>query len=496
MGRQKITKWMVMSVLVAVGMLLLAGRVVAGWLPQGAPRGQPYRHIAPVAPAQATGIHASDAATVWSSGWVDIQPGQVMTFTHNVGGDPALYAVDLWYQDTREGGLGIHHRAYGGMDVAGQRHGVHWQNLTDSSIRVFRQSDDVAAGQIRLRIWQPDPPEYNSGWVDIQAGEAVTLTHNLGGDVDDYTVGMKFRDTTPDGRGIHQFAFGGLAAGRAFYGAAWQHLTDTTIQAVRFGNDTSVQQVRIFITRPDEADYDSGWVDVAQDQTRTITHNLGGNPHGYVVRASARSAGLGINTRAAGGMEVGGQFFGANWENLTGNTIDVFRRPHDVFADQARVRIWRPERRIYLPLIVRNVPAAVGQELAYDDGTAESSQSYTAGNGFAVRFTTPSASAQLARARYYFIAPVAPIEVHVWDADRNDLITPFTATPSGDGWFDVDLSSLNLTVSGDFYVGFLYTVDTDPTLGVDTSASDSRSYEVPWEEKSYDYMIRAVVVPR
>jgi len=50
-------------------------------------------------------------------------------------------------------------------------------------------------------------------------------------------------------------------------------------------------------------------------------------------------------------------------------------------------------------------------------------------------------------------------------------------------------------VNDDFYLGFLYTQDTDPTLGVDTSAPDGRSYEVPWEVRNYDYMVRAVVAP-
>lgn len=474
-------KWMAFGLLVT-GLVLL-------WLAHGTSGAWSQ-------PEPAVGQMPAQASDAFDSGWVEVATDTARVFTHNLGGDPAWYAVDLWFRDTRSPGLGIHHRAYGGMDVGAQQYGAHWQNLTDAGIVVLRHRDDVAAGQVRLRIWQPDPPDYDSGWVDIQPGRAITLTHNLGGDVDGYTVGMKFRDAPGGERGLHQFAFGGLEAGGAAYGAAWQRLTDTTIQVLRFGDDTSVQQVRVFITQPDPPDYDSDWVDVAQGQTRTITHNLGGNSNGYVVRGEVRSTvagGPGINARAAGGLEVAGQLFGSNWQNLTATSIDIFRQPHDVFADQVRIRIWRPEARVYLPLVTRNYPPVPTEELTYDDGQAESSQSYTTGNGFAVRFTPPGGAGRLVRARYFFVAPVAPIEVHVWDAGRNDLATPFTATPSGDGWFDVDLSSLNLTVSGDFYVGFLHTVDTDPTLGVDTSAPDGRSYEVPWEAVGYDYMIRAVV---
>jgi len=101
------------------------------------------------------------------------------------------------------------------------------------------------------------------------------------------------------------------------------------------------------------------------------------------------------------------------------------------------------------------------------------------------------------RARYYLDTAAAghPIQVHVWDAAHTDLIAPFTATPpAGMGWFDVDLSGYNLTVSGDFYVGFLYSVQhSDPSVGVDTTSPDGRSYEVPWEAFANDFMIRAVV---
>jgi hypothetical protein len=234
-------------------------------------------------------------------------------------------------------------------------------------------------------------------------------------------------------------------------------------------------------------------VDVAQGQTRTIPHNLGGNPNGYVVRGEARSPGLGINTRAAGGMEVSSGFFGANWQNLTSTSISFFRQPNDTFASQVRVRIWKPRLHIYLPLIVRNY--APGQEIAYDDGTMETTASWEMGKGFAVRFT-PTGQVQVIRARYYLQDP-RPIEVHVWDADHNDLITPFTATVTQDGWNDVDLSAYNITVSGDFYVGFTHLEDYRPTLGVDTTSSDGRSFEVDggyWEAQTSDYMIRAVVV--
>jgi hypothetical protein len=46
-------------------------------------------------------------------------------------------------------------------------------------------------------------------------------------------------------------------------------------------------------------------------------------------------------------------------------------------------------------------------------------------------------------------------------------------------------------------VGFLHLENYRPTLGVDTTSADGRSFEVDgpyWEQQVSDYVIRAVVV--
>jgi len=167
-------------------------------------------------------------------------------------------------------------------------------------------------------------------------------------------------------------------------------------------------------------------------------------------------------------------------------------RVNPVFSDVA-ITVRPTGALLYLPIILSDYREPV--ELSYDDGGAESSQSWETGKGYAVRFTPPEGATRLLSAHYYLTNPAA-IEVHVWDAGHSDVISPFTATPTSDGWFDVDLSSLDVTLSGDFYVGFLHTIGYQPDIGVDTTASDGRSYEVDggyWEAKSSDYMIRAVV---
>ncbi len=303
--------------------------------------------------------------TPWISGWLDIAPDQTLSLDHNLGGNPVDYAVDLWFRDTDPDGLGINHRAFGGIEVNGHFAGAAWQRLTASSIEVHRAADDPFADQVLLRVWvPPDPPVWDSGWRDIAPATMITLTHNVGGDPDQYTVSTKFRDTDAQGVGVNLRLAGGLDVEGATRGAAWESLTDTTIQVVRFPADTVADQVRIQIYQPEPPTWDSGWQEVTPGESLELTHNLGGNPLGYVVRSFAKDTrpdGRGINARYAGGIEFQGLFFGSNWEKLTSQSISVFRQPNDGMAhtaDQVRVRIWRPEYRVYLPVVTRAVSAA------------------------------------------------------------------------------------------------------------------------------------------
>ena len=309
------------------------------------------------------GVMSVTQDEVFNSGWVDIGPSVTSVFTHNLGGDPAFYAVDLEFRDTGGVTYGVNHRDYGGMEANGNYVGAYWWGLTDSTIQVTRQSGDTFVDQVRLRIWQPDPPDWTSGWQAITAGEILTLTHSVGENVDDYAVGIKFQDASGglssvaalpvDGDlGIHQFAIGGLEDTNKFYGAAWRNLTSESIEVFRNGSDTYVDQVFVTISQPDPPTYDSGWVPVAQGTTETISHNLGGNVSTYIVRAAGRSTSHGINIYAAGGLEWNNSFFGANWENLTDDSIDIWRRPSDIYAEEVRVRIWATDF-IFLPLVIK-----------------------------------------------------------------------------------------------------------------------------------------------
>ncbi len=298
------------------------------------------------------------AASGWSSGWIAINQDETITLAHNRGGDVDDYAVELWFRDTDAGGIGVNTFAYGGFENAGVWQGAHWSNLTDAMINVHRFADDETADRIRLRIWTLDEPDHDSGWQPMAQGGAFTLTHSLGGDSEDYTTNLWFKDSLV--YGINNRYFGSVEIGGEGHGAHWQELNDATIKVIRWANDTVAPDIRVRIVKdPPATVYDSGWLDIAAGDLITLTHDVGLNIGSSRVGLQWRdSSGLptsfGQNMLWAGGEEVGDQFFGGHWQNLNNSTIEVYRQPDGARPAQVRVRIWAVEHKVYLPLVARN----------------------------------------------------------------------------------------------------------------------------------------------
>jgi len=148
------------------------------------------------------------------------------------------------------------------------------------------------------------------------------------------------------------------------------------------------------------------------------------------------------------------------------------------------------------------VGSADVMEYAYDDGHCESYQ-YKAedpGSMWAVRFS-PLFSGMLLKARVYIAGNPAGLTIHVMDENREDVISPFLATPGSEGWLDVDLSGHDIHVRSreDFYIGVEWITEDSPRIGYDSrDPTDHRSWArnaTNWEATSYyyDIMIRAVV---
>jgi hypothetical protein len=141
-------------------------------------------------------------------------------------------------------------------------------------------------------------------------------------------------------------------------------------------------------------------------------------------------------------------------------------------------------------------------ELFYDDGSTTTGFAGGPGYYLAVKFSLPSGwnDAKLITARYYILGLSAPTDfnVHIFGSDGSTrLLGPLTVTATTlQTWLDVDLSSYNIIVSGDFYVAMEF-ITRAPTIGLDFSDPDGRSYENnpdDWHQTtSLDIMIRAVV---
>jgi len=91
--------------------------------------------------------------------------------------------------------------------------------------------------------------------------------------------------------------------------------------------------------------YDSGWVSISKATTKTLTHNLGGNPDNYVVDMQFQSSMYGRNQRYYGGYHfrsgvVPHQRLGAYWHGLDDTQINVYRERRDTAVSYVRVRIW------------------------------------------------------------------------------------------------------------------------------------------------------------
>ena len=95
-----------------------------------------------------------------------------------------------------------------------------------------------------------EAPDYDSGWTTITANKDIDFVHNLGGDVNDYTVVLEQKDTNGSW-GINNKWLGtdvyyvGLT--RYYVGSFWVNLGTTSVTVWRNPQDISSDQVRVKI---------------------------------------------------------------------------------------------------------------------------------------------------------------------------------------------------------------------------------------------------------
>ena len=122
-------------------------------------------------------------------------------------------------------------------------------------------------------------------------------------------------------------------------------------------------------------------------------------------------------------------------------------------------------------------------EIAYDDGTAETSINAGNMNFLGVKFTPNGYPVDLYRASYYTVGASNGVGfVNVWDDDGDGglpgtpLIENVPITFAGGNWTQVSLSNYNVTIDdGSFYIGWMEMAQTPP-IGVDTDNPATYSY--------------------
>ena len=312
----------------------------------------------------------------YDSGWKSIAQNGSLILPHNLGGDANTYMVDMQFRG--QPADGINQRYLGGSDFGNlvdigspnARVGAYWRSLTNTSIVVYRRNEDVYASQVRIRIWKTPRPDYDSGWVTKAAGLTSTpLVHNLGGDYqNDYLLYFDYWNTTD---GINHRHYGGKDFGSLSYdgtvnndrtGAFWHQLTNTSVAINRRPEDVYAEKLRIRIWRIQPPDFTSDWVAINQNTSQNLNHNLGNMADAYFVQM-LQWDGLSENTlnqRHYGGADFGNKAtagypendrVGSYWRSLTRQSITVYRRPEDTFADYVMIRIWDFTREVYLPVL-------------------------------------------------------------------------------------------------------------------------------------------------
>jgi hypothetical protein len=192
----------------------------------------------------------------YDSGWRDISPTIPLAIDHNLGGNTDDYLVYLEAKNAS----GVHHLFYG---VDRNRHdggslrwyGFRWYGLTADTIVLQRGSEDLAADEIRLRIWRAPQPDYDSGWMSIGKGEILTLEHGWGGAFGDLFLDLQFNYPGVY-IGINQASYGLdtylSSDGNTVYewGATWYDLSGGSIRVTRGFTDGYAYQVRVRIWLP------------------------------------------------------------------------------------------------------------------------------------------------------------------------------------------------------------------------------------------------------
>lgn len=126
-------------------------------------------------------------------------------------------------------------------------------------------------------------------------------------------------------------------------------------------------------------------------------------------------------------------------------------------------------------------PGAGAAELAYDDGTFETTDWRGPADATAVRFDLPPGVPHLLQGAAFWFSAREPgpytVDVHVWDKDLADVHSvSFTVAYDVERWYALDLSAAGLVLEDSFRIGFFQDDDAmDLWVGIDDNPPHDNS---------------------
>jgi len=136
-------------------------------------------------------------------------------------------------------------------------------------------------------------------------------------------------------------------------------------------------------------------------------------------------------------------------------------------------------------------------ELTYDDGNPETAVYESDPDWGIVNRLTTFGSGKLMTVEFYYggdnSGANGSLNIKIYGDNGNKpgnlLFSSSTMTPSSgyeNHWFPMSISSLNLIVNGNFYVGIFYDGTNQPLIGADTSNINGRAWE--WDETNRQWI--------
>lgn len=308
----------------------------------------------------------------YDSDWNTNSTGSTEVVHHNLGGNEDDYLVNFMYNDWVFNANQLYYgiKTFGAKPPAyyseNDMGGAYWRSLTNSSLTVYRASNDKTVDQWRVRIWRMPKPDYDSGWVSIPAGNSSVFDHNLVGDRSDFLIDVTCKDDDVIIGKNQRFLGGSVTYNDLYYGVHWFGFNATTsahsLTVYRYPNDLSAEQVRVRIWRVNTPDYESGYQAYATGQLQFFSHNLDAEPENMLVDATANQT-SGDHKVFYGRIDIGATSpfmgyaendrAGFYWYNLTRTGISAQRLPEDRTSLSINLRIWKLPFITFIPFVSR-----------------------------------------------------------------------------------------------------------------------------------------------